>query len=838
MRIPNLTVATVLAIATCIGLVRDAQAAAENPEAQQQPFQIQPESISDVDFTTENHVKFTDCEVVNLVCDNLIIDTIYVSYRPVILFNDGLIASNTHPKSKHCSEKECTNITSTVYINMDKPCSKKPPKGSTNDALLGDASSDSVEVDTASENTLEPEEEGGDRVPEVSLNGDDQPVDEELSLNNKHLKHQGHHGHHRYGHYGHHHHGGHHYNNRHHRNRPHHHRHRHEKEPKHPWLNHCVSVGSFCGTHIFGYRFAANAVYTCDKIGGKPQFTTACVDDCSNGACITYPEPMIFTAPVATTTTYATTETTTYATETTIDAAEATIDAAETTIDAAETTTAATTDTTTITDESTTTAATTTTTSAIATTTTTPDCVSLIEPIKNAIRDLLVTVEKLPLGDEASKLLKEALGTNLTAYFDNGVDSAGAIAATLSSTLSQIEDVVKGLQSSIGPSLEITDAAFQVIYDALDLLIKASSDLAACTGAKPDCTGLITLSGYAIKIGVPILRAYLAVQFPPSVLAFALLQPTIDKIADELIAGNDGGLTEFIQFITDQITGALGSALPAPIKAILEVVKPIIGIIKNCNNKATSSVTGATATATATAAAELTTTTDAVTTITSAIAASTTTPDCTPMIEPIKNAIRGLLTTVEGLPFGPEASQLLKTAIGTNLTSYFDNGVDSAGMVAATLASTIPQIVDVIKGLQTSLGATFEITDAAYQTLYDALNVITKASSDLAACTGAKPDCTGLVVMAGYAIKIGVPILRAYLAFKFPPSVLAFDALQPTIDKIADGLIAGDDAGLTDFLKFITEQTTGMLGAALPAPIKAILDVTTPILNIIKNCLK
>jgi hypothetical protein len=72
----------------------------------------------------------------------------------------------------------------------------------------------------------------------------------------------------------------------------------------------------------------------------------------------------------------------------------------------------------------------------------------------------------------------------------------------------------------------------------------------------------------------------------------------------------------------------------------------------------------------------------------------------------------------------------------------------------------------------------------------------------------------------------------------FLASILAFDALQPTVDEISDGLIAGNDAGLTDFLTFVTDQTTGLIGAALPAPIKAILDVVKPILNIIKNCPK
>jgi hypothetical protein len=241
-----------------------------------------------------------------------------------------------------------------------------------------------------------------------------------------------------------------------------------------------MSIGTFCGTHIFGYRFAANAVYACDKIGDKPMFITACVGGCRNDACIIEPAT---TEPATSTITKTGGSTTTPVTTTT-------------------------------TGGVTTSAATTTTTLTITTTTTKPDCVPLIEPLKDSIRNSLVAIENLPLGPEASQLLKLALGTNLTAYFDNGVDSAGSVAALLAHTLPQIVDVVKSVQSSLGPTFEITDGAFQVLYDLVGQITKASSSLASCTGAKSDCTGLVILSGYSIKIGVPIVRAYLLYKFP------------------------------------------------------------------------------------------------------------------------------------------------------------------------------------------------------------------------------------------------------------------------------------------------------------------------------------
>ncbi|KAG0030289.1 hypothetical protein BGZ83_004783, partial [Gryganskiella cystojenkinii] len=143
-------------------------------------------------------------------------------------------------------------------------------------------------------------------------------------------------------------------------------------------------------------------------------------------------------------------------------------------------------------------------------------------------------------------------------------------------------------------------------------------------------------------------------------------------------------------------------------------------------------------------------------------------PQCIALIKPIKDLISQTLKTIEGLPLGPEASALLKTAVGTNLSAYFDNSIDTVGSTSAILAATIPQLVDVIKAAQASLGPALGIADPAFQVLYDLLGQFTKAFADLAACTGAKPNCTGLVVLLGYAIKVGWPILRADLAVKFP----------------------------------------------------------------------
>ncbi|KAG0026668.1 hypothetical protein BGZ83_005395, partial [Gryganskiella cystojenkinii] len=88
---------------------------------------------------------------------------------------------------------------------------------------------------------------------------------------------------------------------------------------------------------------------------------------------------------------------------------------------------------------------------------------------------------------------------------------------------------------------------------------------------------------------------------------------------------------------------------------------------------------------------------------------------CIPLVKPIKDLISQTLTTIEGLPLGPEASSLLKTAVGTNLSAYFDNGIDTVGSTSAILAATIPQLVDVIKAAQASLGPALGIADPAFQ---------------------------------------------------------------------------------------------------------------------------
>ncbi|KAG0010808.1 hypothetical protein BGZ82_003261, partial [Podila clonocystis] len=389
---------------------------------------------------------------------------------------------------------------------MDKPCFKKPPQSP---AFPADALPESLEPDTDSKVDDSYEDDGEENIKVLASDlGNDQSHDE-ISFAKHHRHHkQGKHHHHKGGHHGTHPH------HRHRGRRP----HIHQNGLNHPWAGLCVSTGTFCGNQLFGYNFAANAVYTCQRIGVPPTFITACVGGCYDGQCIT--TPVIRTSSSA----------------------------------------------------------------AVATPTSTHQCFPLIKPIKDTLRSVLVAVENLPLGPEASKLLKIAIGTNLTAYFDNGIDSAGSTAALLAATLPQIVGVIKGVQTSLGSTLGITDPVFQVFYGLVGQLTKASQDLAACTGAKVDCTGLVILSGYSIKIAMPIIRAYLTYKFPPAAIALMLLQPTIDKISDGLIAGDDKGITDLLKLIVDSTTGAAGALLPSPLKAILDITKPLLSIIKNCNN--------------------------------------------------------------------------------------------------------------------------------------------------------------------------------------------------------------------------------------------------------------
>lgn len=239
------------------------------------------------------------------------------------------------------------------------------------------------------------------------------------------------------------------------------HRHHHRggnSSSKHPWAGLCYSLGTFCGNGLFGYGFKASSVYTCTKIGAEPTFIKDCGSGCGSGSCIvsSITRTTGIGGPVVRTSTASTAVQTEGA-----------------------------------------------------------KCAPLIAPIKDLIRQTIVSLERsLPLGPEASQLLMLALGTNLSSYFDNTIDSAGATAAIIAATIPQIVNVIKATQSSVSPVLNLADPAFQDLYAVLNQFAKASADLATCTGANVDCTGLVVLTGYFIKIGVPILRAYLAVKFP------------------------------------------------------------------------------------------------------------------------------------------------------------------------------------------------------------------------------------------------------------------------------------------------------------------------------------
>ncbi|KAF9551061.1 hypothetical protein EC957_010829 [Mortierella hygrophila] len=139
----------------------------------------------------------------------------------------------------------------------------------------------------------------------------------------------------------------------------------------------------------------------------------------------------------------------------------------------------------------------------------------------------------------------------------------------------------------------------------------------------------------------------------------------------------------------------------------------------------------------------ITTTTDGVTiatattTTTSTVGTATTRSDCLPLIEPLKDSIRNsLLSSMSSRPSRRPCDPLSKSRI------------------------------------------------QPFQAVYEILDQITKESADLDSCTGVKADCTELVVLSGHVIKIGVPIFRAYLTFKFPPAALACIVLQPTIDAV------------------------------------------------------
>ncbi|KAG0047824.1 hypothetical protein BGZ83_007201, partial [Gryganskiella cystojenkinii] len=211
----------------------------------------------------------------------------------------------------------------------------------------------------------------------------------------------------------------------------------------------------------------------------------------------------------------------------------------------------------------------------------------------------------------------------------------------------------------------------------------------------------------------------------------------------------------------------------------------------------------------------------------------TPTTDCLVFIKPITDLIQKILTMIDSLPLHAPVAALLKLALGDNLTNYVNGGLDGIGSVAATIAVFIPQVVAVLRNATDPLRI-LGVTGPFLDILFDLLNQFAKLFADLAACTGAKPDCTGLIILAGYTIRIGWPILRADLAFKAPWTIPIFIATQPIVDRIAAQLIAGNDGGITDMLTFLVDTLAGPL-KALPV-LGPIFDILTPILNLIKDC--
>ena len=81
-------------------------------------------------------------------------------------------------------------------------------------------------------------------------------------------------------------------------------------------------------------------------------------------------------------------------------------------------------------------------------------------------------------------------------------------------------------------------------------------------------------------------------QFEAAAAAFVFLNPIVIGLADQLIAGNDGGITNVVATLVTAITNPLSPIKLVPvIGPILNVITPFLNLIKNCNNAQLATLT-------------------------------------------------------------------------------------------------------------------------------------------------------------------------------------------------------------------------------------------------------
>ncbi|KAG0049751.1 hypothetical protein BGZ89_004085, partial [Linnemannia elongata] len=234
-----------------------------------------------------HHDKHLIAKKVHLVCDGKIIDTLKCPIKvcDAIAADVEVVDSASVDASSntfHAKNNGGTDSIPQVFIKMDLPCSKEPPKGCTADVPMANQDAtgatkefDPTETDDSEETELdETESEDSDAI-DLAKRDDVADTDFEASNHGGGHKHRHHH------HSRHHRHGKHHNHDKHHHHHKHgHHDKKHRHKNKHPWKDLCVAVGDFCGSSLYGCDFSHKTLYRCSAIGDRPIVIKVNAEEC------------------------------------------------------------------------------------------------------------------------------------------------------------------------------------------------------------------------------------------------------------------------------------------------------------------------------------------------------------------------------------------------------------------------------------------------------------------------------------------------------------------------------------------------------------------------------
>ncbi|KAG0301077.1 hypothetical protein BGZ98_008625, partial [Dissophora globulifera] len=125
MKLPKLSSATVFAIATCLALIRDAEA---NAHQRHQNKDVRPKEHHHHSNNQKMEAQWNDrpketCNEISLVCDSIVIDSITCHFDKHLRADRVGATSLNHHRQHHRDDCEKTR---TIYIDMAKPCRRSP----------------------------------------------------------------------------------------------------------------------------------------------------------------------------------------------------------------------------------------------------------------------------------------------------------------------------------------------------------------------------------------------------------------------------------------------------------------------------------------------------------------------------------------------------------------------------------------------------------------------------------------------------------------------------------------------------------------------------------------